>query len=46
MDNNGISFIFWVFSFQIYKIEEVELRVSTLLDAVVGRMASKEFVAF
>lgn len=31
---------------KIYKVQESELRVSTLLDAVVGRMASKEFVSF
>ncbi|KAK2189840.1 hypothetical protein NP493_95g00010 [Ridgeia piscesae] len=31
---------------KIYKVQEAELRVSTLLDAIVSRMTSKEFVSF
>ncbi|KAI0229839.1 hypothetical protein LSAT2_019764 [Lamellibrachia satsuma] len=31
---------------KVYKIQEAELKASTLLDAVVGRMATKEFVSF
>lgn len=33
-------------SFQVYKIKEEELEIGSLLDAVVGRMASKDFVSF
>ena len=32
--------------FQIYKVDELELTTGTLLDAVVGRIASKQCMSF
>ena len=32
--------------FQVYKVKDTELQVGTLLEAVMGRMASKDFVNY
>ena len=47
----GLLFMFlnqFVFSllFQSYKVKDPELQIGTLLEAVVGRIATKDFVKY
>ena len=46
MKRNKWSFVCFSYSFKVYKVKDEELKIGSLEQAVLGRMASKPFMNF